>query len=166
MSVRPDKWYTEFLGVGYRYHDVDMNVLLLFGNRRLAAAIWNKTIDGWADDKIKLMFIEEDAQYWLVLFHEGSSLLLKENTGFIKRVPLSTNYVKFKQRYDSKVILRFAIYNKIKSKPMENTAPLFNLSLLKKIKHVYGVGFFQYNEIPEKTTVFDAISGVRKSFHE
>jgi hypothetical protein len=88
---------------------------------------------------------------------------LKDNTGFIKRVPLSTNYVKFKQRYDSKVILRFATYDKIKSKPKDNSAPSFSVSLLKKIKHVYGVGFLQYNEIPEKTDISGAIKGVRKS---
>jgi hypothetical protein len=165
MNLTPDKWYSEFLGVGYRYHDVDMNVLLLFSNRRLAAAVWNKTVDGWADNQIRLIFVEDDDQYWLLLFHEGSSLLLKDNTGFIKRVPLSTNYVKFKQRYDSKVILRFATYDKIKSKPKDkdNSTPSFSVSLLKKIKHVYGVGFFQYNEIPEKTSILEAIKGVRKT---
>jgi hypothetical protein len=163
MSLIPDRWYSEFLGVGYRYHDVDMNVLLLFSNRRLAAAIWNKMVDGWADNQIRLIFVENDDQYWIILFHEGSSLLLKDSRGFIKRVPLSTNYVKFKQRYDSKVILRFATYDKIKSKPKDNSTPSFSVSLLKKIKHVYGVSFLQYNEIPEKTDILEAIKGVRKS---
>ena len=91
MSANPGKWFSEFLGVGYRYHDIYMNVLLLFSSRISAARLWNKTVDGWAD-KIRIQFVEKKNQYWIILFHEGSSLLLKDSMGFIKHVPISKNY--------------------------------------------------------------------------
>ena len=66
------------------------------------ARLWNKTVDGWADDQIKLQFVEEKDQYWMILIHEGTSLLLKDSMGFIKRVPKSKNYERFKTRFEDK----------------------------------------------------------------
>ena len=128
MNANPDEWFSEFLGVGYRYHDIYMNVLLLFSSRISAARLWNKTVDGWADDQIKLQFVEEKDQYWFILFHEGSSLLLKDSIGFIKHVPKSKNYERFKTRFEDKIILRFAIYaNKSNNKGVENAGYELNL---------------------------------------
>lgn len=162
MSANPDKWFSEFLGVGYRYHDIYMNVLLLFSNRISAARLWNKTIDGWADDQIKLQFVEENDQYWIILFHEGSSLLLKDPMGFIKKVPISKNYERFKTRFEDKIILRFAIYaNKSKSNEVENAG--YELNLLKKIKYVYRVEFLRYNDIPLNSIILETINAVKGS---
>jgi len=160
MDPLPNKWYSKFLGVGYRYHDVDMNVLLLFGDRWFASGLWNKSIDGWADNQIKLMFVEENDHYWILLFQEGSSLLQKENMGFIKSIPISENYKKFKDRYEYRVILRFAIYNdKIERKKSNKSQ--YDIRLLKKIKYVYGVSFSHYKDISEHSFAFDAIAKAR-----
>lgn len=162
MSVSPDKWFSEFLGVGYRYHDIYMNVLLLFSSRISAARLWNKTVDGWADDQIKLQFVEEKDQYWIILFHEGSSLLLKDSMGFIKHVPKSKNYERFKTRFEDKIILRFAIYaKKSKNKEVENVG--YELYLLKKIKYVYRVEFLRFEEIPLNSIVLKIINEVKES---
>ena len=162
MSANPDKWFSEFLGVGYRYHDIYMNVLLLFSSRISAARLWNKTVDGWADDQIKLQFVEEKDQYWFILFHEGSSLLLKDSIGFIKHVPKSKNYERFKTRFEDKIILRFAIYaNKSNNKGVENAG--YELNLLKKIKYVYRVEFLRHEEIPLNSIVLKIINEVKES---
>ena len=162
MRVSPDKWFSEFLGVGYRYHDIYMNVLLLFSSRISAARLWNKTVDGWADDQIKLQFVEEKDQYWIILFQEGSSLLLKDSMGFIKHVPKSKNYERFKTRFEDKIILRFAIYaKKSKNKEVENVG--YELYLLKKIKYVYRVEFLRFEEIPLNSIVLKIINEVKES---
>lgn len=162
MNNGPSRWFSEFLGVGYRYHDIYMNVLLLFGDRTLAVRLWNKTIDGWADDQVRLLFIEDGDNYWFILFQEGSSLLLKENIGFIKCVPVSNNYVKFKNRYELKVIVRFAVYTS-KSIANEKEGVSYDLRLLKKIKYAYGVEFLHYGDIHKNSTAFEAIGKVKKS---
>lgn len=162
MSARPDNWFSEFIGVGYRYHDIYMNVLLLFSNRMSAGRLWNKTIDGWSDDQIKLLFVEENDQYWIIVFHEGSSLLLKDTIGFIKKVPKSNNYDRFKTRFEDKVILRFAIYND-KPKSKQGKSAGFELNLLKKMKYVYRVDFLQYEEIPPNDMIFKTINEVKGS---
>lgn len=101
MNKGPNTWFSEFLGIGYRYQDIHMNVLLLFGDTRLAIKLWNKTISGWADDQVRLVFVEQGDNYWFILFQEDARLL-KGNMGFIKCVPMSHNYVKFKHRYELK----------------------------------------------------------------
>jgi len=35
VSNKPISWFKDFIGVGYRYHDVYMNVIPLFGQRGL-----------------------------------------------------------------------------------------------------------------------------------
>jgi len=162
MSANPDKWFSEFLGVGYRYHDIYMNVLLLFSSRMSAARLWNNTVDGWADNQIKLQFVEEKDQYWIILFHEGSSLLLKNSLGFIKHIPKSKNYERFKTRFEDKIILRFAIYSKkSKNKEVENAE--YELNLLKKMKYVYRVEFLQFEDIPLNSVVLKIIDDVKRS---
>ncbi|HVD08237.1 MAG TPA: hypothetical protein VNB67_07305, partial [Nitrososphaeraceae archaeon] len=157
-----DKWFSEFLGVGYRYHDIYMNVLLLFSSHISAARLWNKTVDGWADDQIRLQFVEEKDQYWIILFHEGSSLLLKDSMGFIKQVPKSKNYERFKTRFEDKIILRFAMYaNKSKNKEVENVG--YELNLLKKSKYVYRVEFLRHEEIPLNSIVLKIINEVKET---
>lgn len=156
MNKGPNRWFSEFLGVGYTYHDIYMNVLLLFGDNRYAVGLWNETLGGWAEDQVRLKFIEHGDNYWLILFQEGSSLILKEDIGFIKCVPMSDNYVKFKNRYELKAIIRFAIYKR-KSKAKEKELP-YDVKLLKKIKYVCGVEFLHYDEIPKNSTAFEAIN--------
>ena len=162
MNANPDKWFSEFLGVGYRYHDIYMNVLLLFSSRMSAARLWNNTVDGWADNQIKLQFVEEKDQYWIILFHEGSSLLLKNSMGFIKYIPKSKNYERFKTRFEDKIILRFAIYSK-KSKNKEVGNAEYELNLLKKMKYVYRVEFLQSEDIPLNSMVLKIIDDVKRS---
>jgi hypothetical protein len=162
MNKSPKLWYSEFLGIGYRYHDVYMNVLLLFSDRSAAVKLWNRSIDGWADDQVKLMFIEDGGNYWFILFQEGSSILLKEDIGFIKCVPISNNYLKFKNRYDLKVIVRFAIYS-TSSRAKKNEDVSYDLRLLKKIKYAYGVEFLHYEDIPVHGTAYKAIGRVKNS---
>jgi hypothetical protein len=162
MNNGPKLWYSEFLGVGYRYHDIYMNVLLLFSDRSVAVKLWNRSIDGWADDQVKLMFIEDGGNYWFILFQEGSSLLLKENIGFIKCVPISNNYVKFKQRYELKVIIRFAIYSTgSRTNKKENVS--YDLRLMKKMKYAYGVEFLQYDDVPKYGIAYEGIGKVKYS---
>ena len=128
----------------------------------IGRSLWNKTVDGWADDQIKLQFVEEKNQYWIILFHEGSSLLLKDSMGFIKHVPISKNYERFKTRFEDKIILRFAIYaNKSKNKEVENAG--YGLDLLKKIKYVYRVEFLRFEELPLNIIVLKIINEVKES---
>jgi hypothetical protein len=50
FSSNPDEikqpifWFNNFVGVGYRYHDIYMNVLPLFKDKRYAFKLWKKTI--------------------------------------------------------------------------------------------------------------------------
>ena len=76
-----------------------MNVLLLFNDLKKAVTIWNKTIDLWSDDQTRLRFIENDDNYWFVLYNLGSNLLLQRNVGFVKKMKLSENYDRFKSKY-------------------------------------------------------------------
>ena len=87
LSFGPSTWFKDFVGVGYRYHDVYMNVFPLFQDKMFAHRLWKKTIDGWPDDEIRLRFIEDGDHYWFILY--GGSKHTGDNTGFVKKIQKS-----------------------------------------------------------------------------
>ena len=158
MSSVPDKWISHFLGVGYRYQDVYMNFLLLFGDLKNAVSLWNKTIDLWSDDKTRLRFIENEGNYWCVLYNTGSNLLIQRNIGFIKKMKSSQNYERFKATYENKIIIRFASY-KEKIKNERNVG--FELKLSKKFRYIYDVQFIDISQIENQSLESKALASIR-----
>src|SRR5688500_4911416 len=110
MDKIEKKWISDFLGVGYRYTDIVMNVLILYSDRKLAIKVWNENIHWWPDDQIVLRFIEDGDHYWFILYQRGKNLFSKENVGFFKKNQLTQNYLRFKENFDQKTILRFSLY--------------------------------------------------------
>ena len=151
MSNKPEVWVKDFLGVGYRYHDVYMNVFPLFQDKMAAFKLWKKTIEWWPDDKIKLRFIEDGDSYWFILYG-GGSYYKQDNTGFVKKVPASENYERFKVGYEKKAILRFGVYK-------ENAAgdKKYDLEVLKKSKSIYDIAFLQYPELGRNSIEWQCI---------
>lgn len=147
---KPDVWVKDFVGVGYRYHDVYMNVFPLFQNKMAAFKLWKKTIEWWPDDEIKLRFVEQGDSYWFILY--GGSEFKKDNTGFVKKVQISENYGRFKAGYEKKAILRFGIYK-------ENTKgdKKYDLEVLKKSKSVYDIAFLQYSDLASDSIEWQVI---------
>lgn len=142
MSNKPEAWIKDFVGVGYRYHDVYMNVFPLFQDKKAAFKLWKKTIEWWPDNNIKLRFVEDNGIYWFILY--GGSDYKHDNTGFIKKVPISENYMRFKAGYEKKAVLRFGIY-----KGTAKGDKKYDLEILKKSKTVYDIAFLQYSELPQ-----------------
>lgn len=142
----PSSWYKDFVGLGYRYHDVFMNVFPLMSDKKEAHRLWKKTIDWWPDDKIKMRFVEEDGYYCFILY--GGSDYTGDNTGFAKKVQISDNYLRFKEGFEKRAIVRFGIY-KPNSKKGDSG---YDLELLKKSKSVYDVKFLNMSELlPDST---------------
>ena len=149
------EWFGNFVGVGYRYHDVFMNVFPLFEDKMSAFKLWKKTIDWWPDDKIKLRFVEQGDDYWFILY--GGSDYKKDNTGFVKRVAKSENYERFKAGYEKKAILRFGILGPPKKKDQK-----YDLEVLKKAKNVYDIAFLQFSELAPDSTEWQCIQDNRQ----
>ncbi|HXG07164.1 MAG TPA: hypothetical protein VNI77_07555 [Nitrososphaera sp.] len=149
---RPAYWFKDFLGVGYRYHDVYMNVFPLFQDKMPAFRLWKKTIEWWPDDQIRLRFVEHNASYWFILY--GGSDYNKDNTGFVKKMPVSEYYERFKAGFEKKAILRFGIYKKNRKK---NDASDYDLEVLKKSKSVYDVAFLKYEDLDPNSVEWQCI---------
>jgi hypothetical protein len=143
LNAPPVTWFRDFVGVGYRYHDVYMNVFPLFQDKMFAHRLWKNTVEWWPDDEIKLRFVEDGADYWFILY--GGAQYKKDNTGFVKKVPASENYERFKAGFEKKAILRFGIY-KEKLKKKEDSSD-YDLEILKKSKSVYDIAFLQHSEL-------------------
>jgi hypothetical protein len=152
VSSKPISWFRDFAGVGYRYHDVYMNVFPLFEDKRFAFRLWKKTIEWWPDDNIRLRFVEHHDSYWFILY--GGSIYTKDNTGFVKKVPVSENYKRFKEGYEKKAILRFGIY---KENPKKNEGSKYDLEVLKKSKSVYYIAFLKYYELAKDSIEWQCI---------
>lgn len=136
------------MGVGYRYHDVYMNVFPLFPDKMAAHKLWKKTIDWWPDIDIRLSFVEEGDDYWFILY--GGSKYSGDNTGFVKKMPISENYKRFKAGYEKKAMLRFGVYKENtnpKKKDKDGEMKKFELEVLKKAKSVYTISFLQISEL-------------------
>jgi hypothetical protein len=135
-------WFKDFVGVGYRYHDVFMNVFPLFNDKMFAFRLWKKTINWWPDDKIKMRFVEQGDHYWFILY--GGSEYKGDNTGFVKKVQMSENYERFKAGYEKKALLRFGVY---KDNPKKKDGSGYDLEILKKSKSVYDIAFLAYSDL-------------------
>jgi hypothetical protein len=167
------KWISDFLGVGYRYTDIYMNVLILFTNRKTAIKIWNENIHWWPDDQIILRFIEDQDYYWFILYLQGKNLFSKENIGFFKRNQLTQNYLRFKKNYDEKAILRFALYKTLEKKIRENDENgendnakniHYELNIFKRMKTIYDVKFLKINELEDKSFEYSLIKNIGKQY--
>lgn len=154
MENMEKKWISDFVGVGYRYTDIIMNILILYGDRKRAIKIWNENIHWWPDDRITLRFIEDGDYYWFILYQNGKNLLSKENIGFFKKNELTQNYLRFKQNFDQKTLLRFALYKSVENKTNDDddnktknknvykkNSPPFEINIFKRMKTVYDVKF-------------------------
>lgn len=148
-------WFGDFVGVGYRYHDVYMNVFPLFEDKMSAFKLWKKTIEWWPDDKIKLRFVEQGDDYWFILY--GGSEYKKDNTGFVKKVAKSENYERFKVGYEKKAILRFGIL-----KPPKKKDQKYDLEVLKKQKSVYDIAFVQFSDLAPDSVEWQCIQENRQ----
>ena len=157
VSSKPISWFGNFIGVGYRYHDIYMNVIVLFEDKMAAYRLWKKTIDWWPDDKIKLRFVEQSDSYWLIIY--GGSMYKDDNTGFVKKVQISDNYKRFKAGYEDKAILRFGIYKEKnpKKKKEEDDDRKYDLEILKKSKSVYDIAFWRYEELSPESIEWQCI---------
>ena len=140
---KPITWFEEFLGVGYRYHDVYMNVFPLFRIKSYAHKLWKKSIDSWPDDEIKLRFIEKASIYWFIAY--CISEYNDDYIGFTKKLQLSENYIRFKNGVEKKAILRFGIYKEKTNTNNEVNIP--DLELLKASKSVYDIQFLKLSDL-------------------
>jgi len=169
------KWISNFLGVGYRYTDIFMNILLLFTDRKIAVKIWNENIHWWPDDQIILRFIEDQDHYWFILYLQGKNLLSKENIGFFKKNHITQNYLRFKRNYEQKAILRFALYKNLEKKigdndkngendeniEKENSKNInYELNIFKRMKTIYDVKFLKINELEDNSFEYSLIKNI------
>ncbi|HJU78671.1 MAG TPA: hypothetical protein VJ599_03795 [Nitrososphaeraceae archaeon] len=169
MDKIEKKWISDFLGVGYRYTDIVMNVLILYHDRKNAIKVWNEYIHWWPDDQIVLRFIEDRDYYWFILYQRGKNLYSKENVGFFKRNQLTQNYLRFKKNFDQKTILRFALYKSMENKNSEKNMietnenidkrnnPGFELNIFKRLKTVYDVKFQTKSELDTDSVEYSLI---------
>jgi hypothetical protein len=165
------KWVSHFAGIGFRYTDIIMNILILHTDRKAAMKMWDENISWWSDQQITLRFIEENEDYWFILYHRGNNFKSKDNIGFLRKNPLTANYSRFKNNYDQKTILRFALYKsaekiiekknflKRKSDDFGNKAT-FELEIFKKMKTIYDVKFLKLNELGEDSLERSLVSNI------
>ena len=163
------KWISDFLGVGYRYTDIHMNILILFTDRKAAIKIWNENIHWWPDDQIILSFVEDADYYWFILYQRGKNLLSKDNVGFFKKNSMTQNYLRFKKNFEEKSILRFAHYKTSKNKMASDDQKSENgkndtkhdtnyeLNIFKRLKTIYDVRFLKINELEEDSVEYSLI---------
>ena len=87
------------------------------------------------------------------------AILSKENVGFFKRNQLTQNYLRFKENFDQKTILRFSLYKSVENKTNDKdktennenvykrNSPDFELNIFKRLKTIYDVKFLKISEL-------------------
>lgn len=105
-----------------------------------------------------MSFVEEDDDYWFILY--GGSKYSGDNTGFVKKMPISENYKRFKAGYEKKVMLRFGVYKENtnpKKKEPDGSMKKFELEVLKKAKSVYTILFLNESELDSGSVEWQCI---------
>lgn len=157
------KWISDFAGIGYRYTDIIMNILILYTDRKTAMKMWDRNIRRWSDVQIILRFVEEKDDYWFILYQRGNNLRSKENIGFLKKNPLTDNYLRFKKNFDQNTVVRFALYKTIEENTVDKKNTLkgkdndssnratFELDIFKSSKTIYDVKFLKLYELEKNS---------------
>lgn len=99
-------WFTNFLGIAYRYFDIRMNVILLFSNNEDCKNTWNRIMNQCDENEIKIRFVENQNHYWFIMTLYNNT----KNVTFYKDFLSSHHYNRFKTNYDGKIYLRFGTY--------------------------------------------------------
>jgi hypothetical protein len=138
-----------------------MNVFPLFEDKTYATELWKKTFEMLDDNQIKIRFAEHQDNFWFIVYAAGSQL----NVKFVKRVPISENYHRFKEAFVDKAILRFGIYKKNEERmDKSNKGRKFRFELLRESKLVRDLKFMQYSELPidsvERRLIEDNKTGI------
>ena len=109
-SQSPIPWFSDFLGVAYRYYDLRMNVVPLFDDRKRAVNLWHDTIYWWVDPSIKIRFVDVDDKYWFIMGSDSQKP--NSNMSFFKILTKSDNYERFKKGHDGEAYMRLGVYSK------------------------------------------------------
>ena len=104
------EWYEDFLGIGYRYFDIRMNIVLMFKELKPTRDLWYKTMHWWNDHTIKIRFVETGDDYWFVM--AADSRRPETNKYFYKIIPKSESYERFKKGHQGSAYMRFGIYSR------------------------------------------------------
>lgn len=140
-------WMDDFLGVGYRFYDLRMNVFPIFSDKKQANKIWESVIKWWADPTIKIRFVEIGEDYWFVM--GGNSPFPESNKSFFKVLKKSDHYERFKKGHDGEAYLRMGIYKeKNKSSPVD---------LFKKKKLVTNIKFLQESQVKDDELAWNCL---------
>ena len=105
----PKEWFTDFMGVAYRYFDLRMNVVLLFPDRKGSLRLWRDVPHWWFDSSIRIRFVEDGPRYWFVM--DADSRRPDSNMSFFMVLPHSPNYDRFKAGVGDAAYLRFGEYS-------------------------------------------------------
>ena len=178
-------WFSDFLGVAYRYYDLRMNVVPLFSDRKEAVELWHDTIHWWLDSTIKVRFVETDDKYWFVM--GADSKKPENNISFFKELPKSEHYERFKKGHGGEAYLRLGTFAKkfkddVKddavcncghakedhSEEKDNDECLyedceckkfesFQVTLLKKKKTITDIKFLQEDEVKDDSLAWNCL---------
>jgi hypothetical protein len=141
------QWFDDFLGVGYRFYDLRMNVFPIFSDKKQAIKIWEDVIKWWADPSIKMRFVEVDDDYWFVM--GGDSPFPESNKSFFKVLKKSEHYERFKKGHDGEAYLRMGIYRE-----KDESSPV---ALFKKKKLVTDIKFLQESNVKDDALAWNCL---------
>lgn len=144
---RAIQWTDDFLGVGYRYYDLRMNVFPIFPDRKQAIRIWEDVIKWWIDPTIKVRFVDTGDDYWFVM--GGDSPFPESNKSFFKLLKKSEHYERFKKGHEGEAYLRMGIYRE-----KDASSPV---SLFKKKKVVSDIKFLQENDVKDDPLAWNCL---------
>ena len=165
-SDSPISWFDNFVGIAYRYYDLRMNLIPLFGDFKKAQAFWRETIKWWNDHSIKIRFVETGDTYWFIMGAESRKT--EDNRFLFKVLPKSSHYDRFKKGQEGTAYLRLGTYSKKFKKDVKDDAKC-NCGHIKE-DHEEGKGndsclfedcdcrkfeTFQINMLKKKKTVTD-----------
>ena len=119
-SDSPISWFDNFVGIAYRYYDLRMNLIPLFGDFKKAQAFWRETIKWWNDHSIKIRFVETGDTYWFIMGAESRDT--KNSRFLFKVLSKSSHYDRFKKGQEGTAYLRLGTYAKKFKKDVKDDA--------------------------------------------
>jgi hypothetical protein len=151
LSEKSIKWFSDFAGLGYYFHDVRPLLLLVFEKRNELFYSWKKVLKWWPEDDIRIRFVESNESYQFIMYCE--SLVPDTETVFLKSLKMSENYKRFRVEFEGAANFGLAIRHK-------SDEDKFELEIFKFRKRITNVRFVKEEEVDEKV-----VATAREMFH-
>ena len=143
--------YAEFLGIGYIRDNQGWHIIVLFKSSKEAKQVWDAEFKNLDENSITISFIETPLDYKFLVYSTPLKKMPAINFSLYRSLDISQNYLTFKNGFNGKVLLEFAVVTQQRPE------------IFTKQKNIINVKFTKLNEVKPNTPEWLALETQKRA---